>query len=136
MFRGPSILSVDSYAVKLHAVIDQAISQLFGNQALQRFEFGIDEFHDLAGFHINEVVMMRFRSCFIAGAPIAEIVPVEYARFLEQADGAVHGGDRNAGIDGGCPFMQFFDIGVIIAFRKDAGNDPSLLRDAQTAIMA
>ena len=55
-------------------MIDQAIAQLFGDQPLQGFQFRIDEFDHLAGFHVDQVVMMRLGRGFIARATVAEIV--------------------------------------------------------------
>ena len=48
-----SVLAVDADAVKLHPVIDQAVTQLLGDLALQRFELGIDELYHLAAFYVD-----------------------------------------------------------------------------------
>src|SRR6056297_3850115 len=45
------------HAVKLQPVTDQAIAQLLGDLLLQRLDLGIDEFDDLAGIHVDEVVV-------------------------------------------------------------------------------
>ena len=50
---------------------------------------------------------------------------------LEQADGAVDGGDRDAGIDRGGARVQRLDVGMILGFAEHAGDDLALLGDAQ-----
>ncbi len=74
-----SVLAIEADAVKLHPVIDQPIAELLGNLPLQCLQLGIDEFDDLAGFDVDQVVVVRFGRGFIARAAIAEIVPVEDA---------------------------------------------------------
>ena len=101
-------------------MIDQPITQLFGNLPLQGFEFGIDEFDDLTAFDIDKVIVVRFGGGFVTGAAIAEIMPVKNAGFLEQPYRAVDRGDRNARIFGRGARMQRFDVWMIGAARKDA----------------
>ncbi len=133
---GVDILAVGSDAIELHAVIDEAEAEPIGYLALEYFKFGIDEFDDLAGFDIDHVIVMRLGSRFIPGAPVAEIVPVENPGFLEQADGAVDRGDRDAGIDLGGPLVEPFDIGVVDAFGQHPRNHAALLGDAQAPLGA
>jgi len=80
-------------------VIDEAEAQFLGDAALKILQLLIDEFDDIAGLDIDQMVVMGFRRRFVAGAAVAEIVPLQDPRFLEQADGAVDGGDGNAGIE-------------------------------------
>ena len=63
-------------------------------------------------------------------------MPVENAGFLEQANGAVYRGNRDAGIDGGGAFMQLFDIGMVGAVRQDFCNDATLFGDPKAAFCA
>src|SRR3546814_1596162 len=72
----------------------------------------------------------------ITGAAVPEIVPVQYACFLEQADGAVHGGDRNARIDGRGAPVQFLHVRVIGGIAQHLGDDAALFGDAQALFMA
>ena len=55
-----SILAVDGNAIKLHAVVDEAVAEFFRDDFLQRLKLGVDKFDDLAGFDIDQMVMMRF----------------------------------------------------------------------------
>ena len=48
-----SILAVDGDAIKLHTMVDQAISQPFGNDFLQCLKLRVDKFDDLASFNID-----------------------------------------------------------------------------------
>ena len=54
-----SILAVDGDAIKLHTMVDQTISQPFSYDFLQCLQLRVDKFDDLAGFDINQMVMMR-----------------------------------------------------------------------------
>ena len=55
-------------------MIDQTEAQPFGDLALQRLKFGIDEFDDLAAFDVDHVIVMCLGGRFVAGATVAEIV--------------------------------------------------------------
>ena len=54
------------------------------------FEFRVDEFYDLAGLNVDQVIVVGFRRGLVAGAAISEIVPIENARLFEQAHGSIH----------------------------------------------
>ena len=58
-------------------------------------------------------------------------MPLQDAGFLEQADGAVDGGDRDAGIDRRGALVQLLDVGMILGFAEHARDDLALLGDAQ-----
>ena len=72
-----SILAVEGNAIQLHAVIDQPVTQLFGNDLLQRLKLGIDKFDHLAGFDVDQMIVMRLWRGLIARAAIAKIVTVK-----------------------------------------------------------
>jgi len=120
--------------VKLHPMIDEAIAQAFGDLALQRFQFRVHEFDDLTGFDVYQVIVVRFRRCFVAGTPVAEIVTVQNAGFFEEAHGAIYCCDGDLGIDPGCPAIQRFHIGVVVTFRQDARDHAPLFGDPQAAL--
>ena len=88
-------VAVEGDAVKLHAVVDEAEAELLGDPLLQRLELLVDELDDVAGLDVDQMVVVGLRRRFVARAAVAEIVALEDARFLEQADGAVDGGDRD-----------------------------------------
>src|SRR5690606_8231185 len=98
---GTSVLAFDADAVELHAMIDQAIAEFLGYLLLQGLEFGIDELQDFTALHVDQVIVMRLGRGFIARAAITKVVAVENARFLEQANGPVHGGGGNLGVNFG-----------------------------------
>ncbi|VXC83947.1 hypothetical protein SPHINGOAX6_50372 [Sphingomonas sp. AX6] len=131
-----SIFPHDGDAVQLHPVIDEAEAQAFGDLLLQQFKLGIDEFDDLAGLDIDQMIVMRLGRGFVAGAAIAEIVTVEDARFFEQAHGAIDGGDRYAGVDRGGAGIDLFHIGMVFGLGKHAGDHAALLGDAQALFVA
>ena len=86
---------------------------------------------DVSGFDVDQMIVMTFRRGFVAGAAVAEIVPLEDAGLLEQADGAVDGGDRDAGIDRRGARVQRLYVGMILGFAEHAGDDLALLGDPQ-----
>ncbi len=112
-------------------MINQAIAQLFSYLLLQRFQLRIDEFDDFSGFYINQMIMVRFRNGFIAGATIAKIVTVQYARFFKQANRPVYGCDGNAGVYRGGTFMQGFDVRMILGIGNDTRDYTTLVSDPQ-----
>src|SRR5690606_28988669 len=67
---------------------------------------------------------------------VAEVVAVENAGFLEQADGAVNRGDRDLRIDLARALVQQLDVGVILALRQHAGDHPALLGNPEAAFGA
>ncbi len=88
---GVSVVAVDADAVKLHAMVDEPIAEFLGDLLLQRFQFRIDKLKNLSALDVDQVIVMRFGRRLIARASIAEVMPVENARFFEKADGAVNG---------------------------------------------
>ena len=112
-------------------MVNQAIAKLFRDLALQGFKLWIDEFDDLASFDIDQVIVVRFRGGFIAGAAIAKIVAIENARLFEQPHRAIDSRDRNAWVDCNSPLMQLLDIRMVGAFGQHFGNYAPLLRDPE-----
>lgn len=112
-------------------MIDEAKAHALGDARLERFEFGVLELEDRAGLEIDQMIVVRLSDGFVARATALELATFEDARLLEQFDGAVDGGDRNARIDRGCAAVQFLDIGMIVGVRQDARDDATLLGNAQ-----
>jgi hypothetical protein len=96
---------IESDAIKLHPVINEAEPQLFGNLLLQGFQFGINEFDDAARFDIDQMIMMRLRRGFIARPTVAKIMTIQYTCLFKEAHGAIDGCNGNAGINRGSPQM-------------------------------
>src|SRR5688500_15075898 len=91
--RSSSAVAVEGDAVELHPVIDEPEAELFGDPLLKKLELVIDKFDDIARLDVDQVIVMRFRRRFVAGAPVAEFVAFEDSGLLEQADRAVDRGD-------------------------------------------
>ena len=133
---GGSAVAVERDAVELHAVVDEAEAELLGDPPLEHLQLLVDELDDLAGLDVDQMVVMGVRRRFVARAAVAELVPLEDARLLEQADGAVDGGDRDVGVDRRGALVKRLDVGMILALAKDAGDDLALLGDAQALVGA
>jgi len=68
-----------------------------GNLLGDALVFRVGELDNPAGFHIDQMVMMAAIGRVEAGAPAAEIAPLQDPLLLEQADGAIDGrGGRRA----------------------------------------
>ena len=74
-------------------MVNETVAEALCNDFLQRFQLGVDEFNNFAGLDVDEVIVMRLWRRFIARAPVTKIVAVQYARFFEQADSPIYGGD-------------------------------------------
>ena len=59
------------------------------NLLLQALDFLVVEFDHLAGACVDQMIVVFRRGILIAGAAVAEIMPVDDAAFLEQAHRAV-----------------------------------------------
>src|SRR4051812_12322538 len=92
--RPNSALPAEGHPVKLHAMVDEAEAEPLGDLLLQGFELVVGELDHIAGLDVDQMVVMGLGRRFVAGAAVAEIVALENSRLLEQADGAVDGGDR------------------------------------------
>ncbi len=134
--RSASFFPVEPNSVKLHPVVHQPITELFGNLALQSFKLGIDEFNDLAGLHIYQMIVMRLWRGFIACAPVTKVMSVKNARFFKQAHGSIDCSDGDLGIDRRSAFVQLFHVGVIVTIAQDSHDDASLVGYPQAAFGA
>ena len=112
-------------------MVNQPIPQLLGNLFLQCFEFRIDKFDYATGFDVDQMIMMGFGNSFVASAPITEIVPIQYPCLFKQANRPIDGGNRNTGIDRRSPFVQGFNVGMILGIGNDTGYHPTLVGDAK-----
>ena len=117
-------------------MIDEAIAKLLGDAALEHFKLVVDEFDHLAGLDVDQMVVMAFRRGFVARAPVAKFMPLQNPRLLEQADGAIDGGDRDIGIHRGGALVERLDIGMILAVAKHPRNRLALLGDAKPLVGA
>lgn len=134
LFPGADILILPFYgnAIKFHPVVNQTKTELFRDLLLQQFQFRIDKFNDIAGFNVNQMVMMGFGCGLIAGAAITKIMAFQYASILEQTNRAIDGGNGNAGVNRRRTFMQLFYVGMVIGFGENLGDHAPLFRNAKT----
>src|SRR5438046_1714510 len=110
-----STVAIDRDAVQLHAMVDQSETKLFGDPLLQGFELVVDEFDHIPGLDVDQMVVVAFRGCLVARAPIAELMAFEDSRLLEQPDGAIDGRDRDIRVDRCRAGVQRLDIGMVLA---------------------
>src|SRR3546814_12973297 len=78
-------LVVERHAEQLEPVVDQAVAEAGGDLFLQRLDFGIVEFDDLAAARVDQVIVMRFRHFLVARPAVAEIEPAEDAVSIGRA---------------------------------------------------
>ena len=121
----------DRHGIEFQAMADQAIAELRRNTLLQAFDLLIGELDDATGLDVDQMVVMIVLGFFITRPAVAKIATLQDARFLEQAHGAVGGGKRDAGIDLRCATVQQFDIRMVLGFRQDARDDPTLVGHLQ-----
>ena len=131
-----SALAVNRNAIEFHAVIDEAIAELFGDPPLEHLELLVDEFDDLAGLDVDQMVVMRFLRGFVTRATVAEFMTLENSGVLEQAHGAVDRGDRDLGVDRGGAFVERLDIGMIIGLAEHARDRAALFGNAEALVGA
>src|SRR5690606_15012717 len=127
---------LELHAVKLQAMIDQCIAELARYFLLQALNFLVHELDDLAGLHVDQMIMMFVGRLFIAGAPVTKLMALQDAGFLEELHSTIDRGDRDARIDRDCTLIKLFYIRVIRRFREDAGDHAPLLRHLQTTLDA
>ena len=64
--EGGLVAAIAGNAIELHAMIDQTEAEPVGNPPLQFLKLLVSEFDDLAGLHVDQMVMMGFGGGFIA----------------------------------------------------------------------
>src|SRR3954451_25442335 len=84
-------IAAEGDAVKLHAMIDEAEAELLRDSLLQCLQLIVDEFDDITGFDVDQMVVMVLGRGFVPRPTIAELGPLENAGFFEQANGTVDG---------------------------------------------
>ena len=92
-------------------MIDQPETKLFGNPLLQEFKFLVDELDDVAGFDVDQMVVMGFGRGLVTGTAIAELMPFEDAGLFEQADRPIDRRNRDVRVDRGGALMKRLDVG-------------------------
>src|ERR1044071_2500285 len=75
-------IAVEGDAVKLHAMVDEAEAELFRDPFLQSLQFVVDEFDDVAGLHVDQMVVVSLGRGFVPGPSVAKLVPFEDPGFF------------------------------------------------------
>src|SRR3546814_16300222 len=85
-----SILAIERDAIKPHAVIDEAEAQPLADLLLELLKLGIDEFEQLAGLDVDQVIVVRFGRGLVARTAVAGLMALVDADLHEQPLRAVH----------------------------------------------
>src|ERR1039458_3334319 len=125
-----TLVVVERDGIELESVIDQLVAELARDFRLHALDLGRAEFDHFAAAQVDQVVVMGFRGGFVTRAPLAEIVPLDDAGILEQAHGAVYGGNGNPVVDLGAAPIELLDVGMIVGPRQDARDGAALLGHA------
>ena len=123
-------------AVQLHPMINEAEPELLRDPPLQQFQFLVDELDHGTGFDIDQMVVMSLRRRFKTGPSVAELMPLQYARFLEQAHCSVDSSDRNMRVDCRSARMHRLDVWMVLGFGQHARNHAALLGDPEPLVVA
>src|SRR6185295_73326 len=133
--RRDRFLAALGHAIKLKPVIDEVETQFFSDAPLQTFDVFIDKFNDAAGRQIDQMIMM-IADLFVARAPIAKIMALQDAGVLEQLDGTIDRSDGDMRVYRDRAAVKFLDVRVIVSFRHDTGDDPTLFGHAKALFHA
>ena len=128
--------AIQRNAIQLKAMADEAIARPLGDAPLQFLDFVVVKFHDLAALDVDQVIVVLVGGFFIARATVSEIVLGQNPRLLEQAHGAIDGGDRDVRVDRDGAAVQFLGIGMVVGFGHHAGDHAALLGHAQALFRA
>src|SRR6478672_11319843 len=132
--RTPSAFAIERDSVQLHPVVDEAEAELLGDALLKLLQLVIDELDHIARLDVDQMIVVRFRCRLVARAAIAELVPLEDARFLKQSDRPVHGRNRDVRVDGGGALVKRLDVGMVLAVAEHARDHLALLGNAQALV--
>src|SRR4051812_19937092 len=64
--RAPLMIAGERDAVKLHAMVDESEAELLRDPLLERLKLVIDELDHIAGFDVDQMVVVCFRRRLIA----------------------------------------------------------------------
>ena len=69
----PLIRGIDPRPIELKAMADQAIAKLSRHQSLKLFDLVVAKLDNLAGVHVNQMIVMLLRRLLVARAAITEV---------------------------------------------------------------
>jgi hypothetical protein len=82
-------------------MVDEAEAEPLRDPLLQFLELLVDEFDDVAGLDVDQMIVVGLRRSLVTRAAVAELMPLENARLFEQPDRPIDRRDRDIGIDRG-----------------------------------
>jgi hypothetical protein len=123
---GAPTLIGDRPDVEFETMPDKLIAEAAGDIGLQALDLLAAELNNLAGLHVDEVVMMIRRRHLVAHSPIAKRMALRDADAFEQFERPVDGGQGNTRATLGDAAMEFIHVGMIPALRKNLGDAPPL----------
>src|SRR5712692_4213417 len=97
--RRSRFVVVQRDAIQFEPVIDQLVAELAGDFSLQLLYLLGGEFDHLAVAQIDQMVVMAVAHLLVAGAALAEVMPLDDAGVLEQFYGAIYRRDRDLVVD-------------------------------------
>ncbi len=95
-------------------MIDELVAELSRDGFLQSFRLRVDEFDDLTGLHVDQMIVVLIGMFFVTRSAIAEIVAGDDPSLVEEANRPINGGDRNVWVDLVGSAMQLFHVGVVM----------------------
>jgi hypothetical protein len=103
-------------------VADQTVAELARDLVLELLDLLALELDDRAAARVDQMVVMLVRRLLVARPAVAEVVPLQDAGLLEQADRAIDRGDGDLRIDGVRPAVQLLDVRVVRSRRRAPGR--------------
>ena len=109
---------------------DQPITEPPRDLLLQFLDLCIPELDDIAGFEIDQVIMMFLRCPLVTGMAVAEFVTLNDALRFQAPDSPVDGSERDMRALRHDAAMQFEHVGMILGVREDLGDQAALIRQS------
>jgi len=135
--RKTGLFSVlEGEAEQFEPVPGQAKAELLGDALLQALDVLVLELDDLAGLHIDQVVVVIVARGLVARAAVAEIVALDDPGVLQEAHGPVNGRKRDARIAGARAPVDLLHVWMIVGVGQHAGDDAPLAGHAHAPIGA
>src|SRR5262245_36567975 len=119
---GLRLAVLERHAEEFEPVADEAVAELARHGLLQPLDLLVAELDDLAGLHVDQVIVVAEARGLVTGAAVAELVTLEDARALEQAHGAIDRGERDARVPRARPPVNLLDVGMVLGFRQHTGD--------------
>src|SRR5262245_42430473 len=133
---GLRLAVLERHAEEFEPVADEAVAKLARHGLLQPLDLFVFELDDLAGLHVDQVIVVAEARGLVPGAAVAELMTLEDACALEQAHGAVDRRQRDARIPLARSPVDLLDVGMVLGLRQHSGDGAPLARHAHAALGA